>query len=59
METYFKAKLGLFTDGRAERAVVSLDSPYGARVAELANIPVVTISSHEAVAADYRVEAFG
>ena len=56
METYFKAKLGLFTDGRAERAVVSLDSPYGVRVAELANIPVVTISSHEAVAADYHVE---
>jgi UDP-N-acetylmuramoyl-L-alanyl-D-glutamate--2,6-diaminopimelate ligase len=56
METYFKAKLGLFTDGRAERAVVSLDSPYGARVAELANIPVVTVSSHEGVQADYRVE---
>jgi UDP-N-acetylmuramoyl-L-alanyl-D-glutamate--2,6-diaminopimelate ligase len=56
METYFKAKLGLFTDGRAERAVVSLDSPYGARVVELANIPVATISSHLGVAADYRVE---
>lgn len=56
METYFKAKLGLFTDGRAERAVVCLDSPYGARVAEAANIPVVTIAADSAVTADYHVQ---
>ena len=56
METYFKAKLDLFTSGRADRAVVCLDSPYGERVAQTANIPVVTIASDPNVAADYRVQ---
>jgi UDP-N-acetylmuramoyl-L-alanyl-D-glutamate--2,6-diaminopimelate ligase len=55
METYFKAKLELFSSGRADRAVICLDSPYGARVAEGSAIPFVTISSNDDSNADYQV----
>ena len=43
MEEYFQAKLPLFQPDRAGRGVVSLDSPYGARVIEESRIPVTTI----------------
>ena len=55
MQTYFKAKLELFSPSRADRAVISLDSPYGSKVAEGCAIPYVTISSNPAVTADYQV----
>lgn len=55
METYFKAKLELFSSARADRAVICLDSPFGARVAEGSAIPFVTISSHDDSNADYQV----
>ncbi|WP_309129623.1 UDP-N-acetylmuramoyl-L-alanyl-D-glutamate--2,6-diaminopimelate ligase [Microbacterium sp.] len=51
MEEYFEAKLPLFTPERARRAVVSLDSPSGARVVERSGIPVVTIGT-PSIAAD-------
>ena len=45
MEEYFRAKLALFTPDRAKRGVVSLDSPWGARVVEESRIPVTTIAA--------------
>ena len=55
LERYFAEKLKLFTPERAGRAVVSLDTPYGARVVRHSGIPVETITSHADVAADWRV----
>lgn len=51
MEEYFRAKLPLFTPERARRGVVSLDSPFGARVVEHSGIPVTTIGT-PSIAAD-------
>ncbi len=56
METYLKAKLDLFTKRRASKAVICLDSPYGERVAELSEIPFVTIAANQEVEADYHVQ---
>ena len=55
MDEYLKAKLGLFTDGRADRAVVCLDSSFGAQVVAAANIPVKTVTVRTDIQADYRV----
>ncbi len=55
METYFQAKLELFSPRRADRAVICLDSPYGLRAAQASAIPFVTISSNSADSADYTV----
>jgi UDP-N-acetylmuramoyl-L-alanyl-D-glutamate--2,6-diaminopimelate ligase len=62
MEEYFQAKLPLFQPELAKRAVICLDTAYGARVVEEARIPVTTIAtighaSPEDVAdADWTVE---
>lgn len=62
METYFRAKLPLFTPERAKRGVVCLDSAYGRRVVEESRIPVTTIATvgHAATAdvdtAEWQVE---
>jgi UDP-N-acetylmuramoyl-L-alanyl-D-glutamate--2,6-diaminopimelate ligase len=62
MEEYFQAKLPLFRPELAKRAVICLDSPYGARVVEQARIPVTTIATvgHAApddiAGADWKVE---
>ena len=56
MEEYFAAKLPLFLPDRGLRGVVSLDSPYGARVVDAALIPVVTITSRDDVEADWCVQ---
>lgn len=62
MEEYFRAKLPLFQPELAKRAVVCLDTPYGARVVEEARVPVTTIATigHAAPAdvesADWTVE---
>lgn len=54
MEEYFRAKLPLFQPEFAKRAVVCLDSPWGARVVEEARIPVTTIATlGHASASDY------
>ncbi|MCM6764302.1 UDP-N-acetylmuramoyl-L-alanyl-D-glutamate--2,6-diaminopimelate ligase [Rathayibacter sp. ZW T2_19] len=55
METYFAQKAQLFQPDRARRAVVSLDSPAGARIAETAGVPVSTITSLPGVEADWTV----
>jgi UDP-N-acetylmuramoyl-L-alanyl-D-glutamate--2,6-diaminopimelate ligase len=54
-ETYLKAKAALFTPERAGRGVVSLDSPFGTDFVAASRIPVTTISSNPAVAADWQV----
>ncbi|GAA1529388.1 UDP-N-acetylmuramoyl-L-alanyl-D-glutamate--2,6-diaminopimelate ligase [Microbacterium ginsengiterrae] len=51
MTEYFEAKLPLFLPDRSRRAVVSLDSPYGADVVSAAKVPVVTVGT-PAIAAD-------
>jgi UDP-N-acetylmuramoyl-L-alanyl-D-glutamate--2,6-diaminopimelate ligase len=56
MDEYLTAKLGLFTDGRASRGVVCLDSDWGVKVVEAANIPLKTVTIRSDRAADYRVE---
>jgi UDP-N-acetylmuramoyl-L-alanyl-D-glutamate--2,6-diaminopimelate ligase len=62
MEEYFQAKLPLFQPEFAKRAVVCLDTAYGARVVEEARIPVTTIATvghatpDDVAGADWRVE---
>lgn len=45
MEPYFAAKVELFQPERARRAVIDVDSEWGRRLAEVARIPAVTLSS--------------
>ncbi len=56
MEGYFQAKLPLFQPERARRAVVSLDTAWGARVVEQLRIPYATVSTSSQVGADWQVE---
>lgn len=56
MEEYFQVKASLFQPDRARRGVVSLDSPYGARVVEGSRIPITTISATPGVEAEWTVE---
>lgn len=62
MEAYFQAKLPLFQPELAKRAVICLDTAYGARVVEEARIPVTTIatighaSTEDVADADWTVE---
>lgn len=51
MQEYFEAKLPLFRPDRARRAVISLDSAFGADVVAAAEVPVVTVGT-PAIAAD-------
>jgi UDP-N-acetylmuramoyl-L-alanyl-D-glutamate--2,6-diaminopimelate ligase len=57
METYFAAKAALFEPDAAGRGVVSLDSPYGARLVASAGVPVTTIAVDGK--ADWRVTVTG
>ncbi len=59
MEDYFLAKSMLFTPQRAVRAVVCVDDEWGRRLAGESAVPVVTISSHPEVSADWQVVATG
>lgn len=61
MREYFEAKLPLFRPDRSRRAVVCLDSPYGAEVATRSEVPTVTIvtpaiAADASAAADWTVE---
>ncbi len=55
MEDYFLAKRRLFTDSRAERAVINLDDPYGRRLA--AELPDSITFALEDPTASYRAVA--
>ncbi len=56
MDEYFEAKRQFFEPTVASRGVVSLDSPWGARVVDESHIPVTTISSHGDPAAQWQVD---
>ncbi|MGO2658833.1 Mur ligase family protein [Mycetocola reblochoni] len=56
MDDYLDAKQLLFTPQRSDRAVVSLDSEAGGRVAARSTVPVVTITSRHDVDANWHVE---
>jgi UDP-N-acetylmuramoyl-L-alanyl-D-glutamate--2,6-diaminopimelate ligase len=53
LDDYFAAKAALFTEQRSRRGVVVVDDEYGRRLAAQAEIPVVTVSTHQP--ADWRV----
>jgi UDP-N-acetylmuramoyl-L-alanyl-D-glutamate--2,6-diaminopimelate ligase len=55
MEEYFAAKAVLFQPGRSRRAVVSLDTKWGARVVADAGVPTVTIALAGGERADWTV----
>ena len=56
MEEYFRTKADLFTAGRARHAVVTVDDEWGRKLAELADIPVTTLSAKDSTAgADWQV----
>lgn len=44
MESYFKVKAELFAFEFADLAVINIDDKYGARLADLTQLPVITIS---------------
>ena len=44
MEDYFQVKAALFTFEYADLGVINIDDPYGARLAESAEIPIRTLS---------------
>src|SRR5699024_7099743 len=56
LESYFAAKASLFTPARAQRGVVLVDDRWGRRLAEQAEIDVVTLSATGADA-DWQVRA--
>ena len=55
METYFAAKLALFSPEHAERGVVVVDSPHGQRIAREAQIPVTRLSTEYGQEADWHL----
>ncbi len=60
MEDYFAAKASLFTPERARRAVVWVDDPFGARLADQTRLPVARVSRADAldVSASWRGTSF-
>jgi UDP-N-acetylmuramoyl-L-alanyl-D-glutamate--2,6-diaminopimelate ligase len=48
MEKYFQAKASLFTSEFAKRAVIWIDDPYGARLADATSLPVTRVSRSDA-----------
>jgi UDP-N-acetylmuramoyl-L-alanyl-D-glutamate--2,6-diaminopimelate ligase len=54
-ESYFATKADLFTPARARRGVVTVDDPWGERMAETARIPVATLTTLPDRDADWTV----
>ena len=44
MESYFATKASLFTHEYCDQAFINIDTSYGARLAQLATVPVMTVS---------------
>jgi len=55
MESYFAAKLALFSPDHAARGVVVVDTPYGQRIAKQSQIPVTTLATEYGVEADWHL----
>ncbi|MYV96784.1 UDP-N-acetylmuramoyl-L-alanyl-D-glutamate--2,6-diaminopimelate ligase, partial [Streptomyces sp. SID3343] len=56
MEDYFLTKAQLFTPARARAGVIDVDDAYGRRLATMAGVPVVTVSTGSVPDADWRAE---
>jgi len=54
-DAYLSAKADLFTTKRARKAVVCLDTDFGAQIVSRSEVPVTTITSLEDVSADWKV----
>lgn len=59
METYFAAKVALFSPEHAARGVVVVDGPHGQRVVRESKIPVTTLSTEYGVSADWHLAITG
>jgi len=59
MQTYFAAKAQLLKPHHAKRGVVCLDSEWGQRMLDAAEIGVVSISSDPALSSDWKVRVTG
>ncbi len=63
VEEYYAAKASLFTPERSRRAVIDIDTEFGARLAREATVPVRTLSTRGAEAdwtvSEVRLEATG
>ena len=44
IESYFAAKSALFTFNYADQAVINIDDPYGAKLADSTELPVISVS---------------
>lgn len=55
MESYFAAKLALFSPEHAERGVVVVDGPYGQRIARESRIPVTRLATEYGQDADWHL----
>ncbi|SJN08375.1 UDP-N-acetylmuramoylalanyl-D-glutamate--2,6-diaminopimelate ligase [Leucobacter sp. 7(1)] len=55
LESYFAAKLALFTPERASRGVVVVDSTYGQRIAKESQIPVTRLATEYGQSADWHL----
>jgi UDP-N-acetylmuramoyl-L-alanyl-D-glutamate--2,6-diaminopimelate ligase len=47
MEEYFQAKAALFSFEYSDLAIINIDDTYGRRLAELTEVPVITVSKHD------------
>lgn len=56
MEEYFQAKSALFFFEYADLAVINIDDPYGQRLAEVTEVPMLRLSRHD-VRADWNYES--
>ncbi|RZU65488.1 UDP-N-acetylmuramoylalanyl-D-glutamate--2,6-diaminopimelate ligase [Microterricola gilva] len=55
LEEYFQAKLELFQPDRSRRGVVTVDTEWGAKLAQQSRIPVTTLSTVAGTNADWRM----
>nr|WP_233613638.1 UDP-N-acetylmuramoyl-L-alanyl-D-glutamate--2,6-diaminopimelate ligase [Leucobacter edaphi] len=55
LESYFAAKLALFTPEHAERGVVVVDGPWGQRIARESQIPVTRLATEYGQDADWHL----
>jgi UDP-N-acetylmuramoyl-L-alanyl-D-glutamate--2,6-diaminopimelate ligase len=56
MSAYLDAKLRLFTPAHSRRGVILLDSDAGAEIRDRAQVPVTTITSNPAIAAEWHID---
>jgi UDP-N-acetylmuramoyl-L-alanyl-D-glutamate--2,6-diaminopimelate ligase len=55
LSTYLAAKAALFEPEHSRRAVISLDSKWGADIVQGAGVPVTTVASEPGIVADWNV----